>query len=421
LSSQTVIPETQLSQLDLSVIHDRQPLYLSVYFRPDESSALITLDNASSDSISIANEVSPCQYDGSSIETIVTDRAYSMTSATVSSNLHLFRGPRNPLSAFYVHPLKWNNMHFQSAEHAYQYQKLLFHNVSRANRDRLMRCRQSHDVKLLSKKLVPLCSAAWDKVKFDIMEDICTAKLSNCRRFRDVLLGTKDSELVHNTETDAVWGCGPDFKGRNMMGRILMQVRTKTISYDQDFPPLPAPTVSSAPEPSTTNTVTKSAIVIGNSNVRGLASEFNSRGIDCTGYAFPGRSSSQIEERLPYLSSNQEPDVVICHSGDIDIRDRTQPVTKVASDVISLVQKIQLQFPSSKVVVSSLPPVHRNRQLNDKIQSVNKELSKLCATTKNCFYLCNAKARLHDGIHLTNLAKDLLARTAAHFIKQCIY
>jgi hypothetical protein len=41
-----------------------------------------------------------------------------------------------------------------------------------------------------------------------------------------VLLGTGDEELVENAPGDYYWGCGADGSGRNMLGRILMEVRS---------------------------------------------------------------------------------------------------------------------------------------------------------------------------------------------------
>ena len=72
---------------------------------------------------------------------------------------------------------------------------------------------------------------SWEIVRFDIMEEISTAKLQNLR---------------DNTETDSVWGCGQDLKRLNMMGCILMNVRKSHIEYANDYPPLPKPQQTNA-------------------------------------------------------------------------------------------------------------------------------------------------------------------------------
>ena len=40
------------------------------------------------------------------------------------------------------------------------------------------------------------------------------------------VLSTGDSKLVEHTENDDYWGDGGDGSGKNMLGRILMEVRT---------------------------------------------------------------------------------------------------------------------------------------------------------------------------------------------------
>lgn len=40
-----------------------------------------------------------------------------------------------------------------------------------------------------------------------------------------LLLATGDAKLVEHTEQDDYWGDGGDGSGKNMLGRILMEVR----------------------------------------------------------------------------------------------------------------------------------------------------------------------------------------------------
>ena len=46
-------------------------------------------------------------------------------------------------------------------------------------------------------------------------------------RGEDTLLATGDKELVENAPGDYYWGCGADGSGRNMLGRILMELRAE--------------------------------------------------------------------------------------------------------------------------------------------------------------------------------------------------
>jgi ribA/ribD-fused uncharacterized protein len=418
------VPETQLSQ-------SANPFNVSL--SEDE------LSDSSSDGISepsdeesVPSSMVPQVHTvplpvGSPIETIITQR---QPAAPADESLHLFRGPRNPLSAFYSHPLRWNGMNFASAEQAYQFQKLLFHNVSRAGRSQLMRCRSSHDVKRMANKFVPSPTTSWDNVKFSIMEDICTVKFQQCRAFKDALLRTGTSRLVHNTETDNVWGCGMDFKGTNMMGNILMDVRQKAHSYNNEFPPLPTSTTTHASTMKSTasriNPVTpnptKSVLVFGNSNVRGLASEINARGIDCTGYVYPGQTAARLKHRVKNVRQIIPPSAVFCHAGDIEIRDNTCSVSSVVKDILNLAQELRTHFPTSRIILSSMPHIrsHGNMEANIRISQLNACLSSFCMANENYVCISHDKSKLVDGIHLSRQSKDYVARTITGFVKQCL-
>lgn len=54
---------------------------------------------------------------------------------------------------------------------------------------------------------------------------------------RDILLSTSNAEIVENSPIDFYWGCGADGSGKNMLGKILMEVRKilhQTYSVDVD-------------------------------------------------------------------------------------------------------------------------------------------------------------------------------------------
>ena len=43
---------------------------------------------------------------------------------------------------------------------------------------------------------------------------------------KKLLIGTEEKYLLYNT-TDAVWGAGADLAGKNLLGKLLMEVRDK--------------------------------------------------------------------------------------------------------------------------------------------------------------------------------------------------
>jgi N-glycosidase YbiA len=57
------------------------------------------------------------------------------------------------------------------------------------------------------------------------MRTAVMAKFAQHEDLRVLLLSTGDAKLVEHTDNDDYWGDGGDGSGKNMLGRILMQVR----------------------------------------------------------------------------------------------------------------------------------------------------------------------------------------------------
>lgn len=65
----------------------------------------------------------------------------------------------------------------------------------------------------------------WEKVKDDIMREAVIAKFTQRKDLKEILLSTGDAILVEHTENDSYWGDGGNGTGKNMLGKILMEVR----------------------------------------------------------------------------------------------------------------------------------------------------------------------------------------------------
>jgi N-glycosidase YbiA len=65
----------------------------------------------------------------------------------------------------------------------------------------------------------------WESAKDSIMRAAVLAKFTQHTELRDLLLSTGNAKIVEHTENDDYWGDGGDGRGKNMLGRILMQVR----------------------------------------------------------------------------------------------------------------------------------------------------------------------------------------------------
>ena len=65
----------------------------------------------------------------------------------------------------------------------------------------------------------------WESVKIGVMRTALFAKFSQHLDIQELLLSTGDCKIVEHTENDSFWGDGGNGKGKNMLGKLLMQVR----------------------------------------------------------------------------------------------------------------------------------------------------------------------------------------------------
>lgn len=65
----------------------------------------------------------------------------------------------------------------------------------------------------------------WDQAKDDVMRKVVKAKFEQHPELLQMLLATGDSELIEHTKLDSYWGDGGNGKGKNMLGKVLMEVR----------------------------------------------------------------------------------------------------------------------------------------------------------------------------------------------------
>lgn len=74
----------------------------------------------------------------------------------------------------------------------------------------------------------------WADIMDDVMREVVYAKFTQHLDLRQNLLDTNDDILVEHTVNDKYWGDGGDGSGKNMLGKVLMEVRTK-IKMDNLF------------------------------------------------------------------------------------------------------------------------------------------------------------------------------------------
>lgn len=130
------------------------------------------------------------------------------------------------MSNFAKFPIKLKDVLWKTNEHYFQAQKVDPSDARHSEHvSRIKVAKTPAEAKKLGRK-VPLCTD-WEQVKDNVMLEACRAKFRQHDRIRVKLLATGDAELIEDSPTDTYWGTGTKRKveGKNMLGKILMQVR----------------------------------------------------------------------------------------------------------------------------------------------------------------------------------------------------
>lgn len=94
-------------------------------------------------------------------------------------------------------------------------------------KDAIWNATKANDSRLLGQKVTMVSD--WDLLKREVMKEVCMAKFLQHPNLRGMLMETDNEELIEDTTTsnDMYWGCGADGTGQNMLGQVLMEIRTE--------------------------------------------------------------------------------------------------------------------------------------------------------------------------------------------------
>lgn len=128
-----------------------------------------------------------------------------------------------PLSNFSSFELEWRGFRFATSEHAYHWFKF---SGDLPIQEVILSTISAHDAFRLAQKYKSRRHPDWDQVKIDVMRDILKAKVEQHEYVRRKLLETGERELVEDSWRDDFWGIGPNGDGKNMLGKLWMEVRS---------------------------------------------------------------------------------------------------------------------------------------------------------------------------------------------------
>lgn len=187
-------------------------------------------DDSSDDSSQVVKSV---MLEGSGLPTsspaVMESREFSKSTKGNKLEFYSKDIPFFWLSNSSEHPLFVDGARYPTAEHLFQAQKFIDHRPDIANKVR----KASNPIEAIriartyAKEIRP----DWikDGVNVSTMRMVLLTKFTQHTDLRLALLETGDAEIVHASPNDAFWGsaatANSEGRGRNMLGRTIMQTR----------------------------------------------------------------------------------------------------------------------------------------------------------------------------------------------------
>lgn len=135
-----------------------------------------------------------------------------------------FKGKYFFLSNFYISTVIYGKLIFTSSESAFQSAKVLDLEIKKQFTEL-----SPADAQILGQRVK--LRDDWEEVKYEVMKYIVRDKFIRSSSLKCKLMDTGDAVLIEgNTWFDTTWGvCNG--KGKNWLGKILMEVRQEINSY----------------------------------------------------------------------------------------------------------------------------------------------------------------------------------------------
>lgn len=138
--------------------------------------------------------------------------------------VYFFSNKYDPLNNWSAHQVKLWGKTFPTAEHAFHYRKYT-ETAPEIARKILKAPSPWAAMQIRRKYKKEVRQDWWGSVELGIMTEIIRAKVEQNEDVRQCLIATGSKKIIENSPWDEFWGNGPDKKGKNMLGVIMMEVR----------------------------------------------------------------------------------------------------------------------------------------------------------------------------------------------------
>ena len=146
---------------------------------------------------------------------------------------HSFNKKYAVFSNFTLSPIKFKGRVYPSGEHLFQalkhsYNPSFMEEIRKAATKKTNKPSPAIAKKLGRKyRLTKDQIETWNKVKYKKMLQVLEKKFTQNKEMGKILKDTKNAELKENAPWDSWWGIGKNEKGKNMLGKALMEIRDK--------------------------------------------------------------------------------------------------------------------------------------------------------------------------------------------------
>lgn len=164
------------------------------------------------------SESEPC------VQSPSQDNAIAFPRADTDTHVYFYERDFYPLGNFSAFRIMFGGIYFATSEHAYHYQKFPDHI---GLRDAILHAASAHEAFKIAEGAIQYRRADWSAVKADVMRNILRAKVEQHEYVRRKLLATGTRVIVEDSWRDPEWGCGPNGDGKNLLGKLWMEIRAE--------------------------------------------------------------------------------------------------------------------------------------------------------------------------------------------------
>jgi len=137
------------------------------------------------------------------------------------------------LSSYSDHPITLEDRQWSTAEHYYQASKFSFNDADQGFQQRIIAAPTPESAHKLGNRWFKKKRPDLFKVRQILMTRALYTKVQQYESVREFLLSTEQELLVEVSLYGHYWGIGRDQRGKNHMGNIWMDIRTKLTQESQ--------------------------------------------------------------------------------------------------------------------------------------------------------------------------------------------